>query len=59
MKNNNLIIDAVERLKTEETLQKFGAEEMYTLQMRDFFKMPDIDFAAVAQEDRDIRVLFN
>ena len=58
MENNNLIVD-LERLKKEETWQKLGVDEMYTIQMPDFFKMPDINFAEVAKEDRDIWVLFN
>jgi len=58
MKNNQLIID-IERLKLEETWQKLGEEEMYTIQMQDFFIMPDIDFKVIAQEDPNIRVLFN
>jgi hypothetical protein len=58
MKNNELIID-LDRLKKEETWQKLEADEIYTIQLPDFFKMPDIDFAAVAKEDRDVRVLFN
>jgi hypothetical protein len=58
MENNNVIVD-LERLKKEETWQKLNADEMYTIQMPDFFKMPDINFAEVAKEDRDIWVLFN
>jgi hypothetical protein len=58
MKNNELIVD-LERLKKEETWQKLGSDEMYTIQMPDFYKMPDIDFAEVAKEDRDVRALFN
>ncbi len=58
MKNNELIID-LDRLKSEETWRKISAEEMYTIALPDFFKMPDIDFVAVAKEDRDVRVLFN
>lgn len=58
MKNNQLIVD-LDKLKSEETWRELSSEEMYTIQLPDFFKMPDIDFVAVAKEDRDVRVLFN
>jgi hypothetical protein len=47
------------RLKEEETWQKLGAEEIYSIYMRDFLVMPDMDFREIAKVDMDIRVLFN
>lgn len=58
MNQNEFIVD-LERLKKEETWQKMGSDEVYTIPMRDFFKMPDIDFVAVSKEDPDVKVLFN
>lgn len=34
-------------------------EEVYTIYMADFFKMPDVDFKELAQLDPYVRALFN
>jgi hypothetical protein len=40
-------------------MEEIGEEVFYTLRMRDFLMMPDVDFSHVATLDPNIRVLFN
>ena len=36
-----------------------GDEEVYTLKMRDFLQMPNVDFMELAAYDPEIRALLN
>lgn len=40
-------------------VEPVGDEEIYTLQMADFLRMPDVDFKELASFDPHIRALMN
>ena len=49
----------IDGLLAEDTLGKLGEEEAYTLYMKDFLTMPDMNFSEIATSDIQIRVMMN
>jgi len=59
MMNNQDWISDLAPLLAKDTFQSITAEEIYSLKLSDFLRMPDLDYKAIAKHDPYISALFN
>jgi hypothetical protein len=52
-------LDGMHQLDTFASLEEAQGEQVYTLFLRDFLKMPPVDFSQVSSTDVAVRSLFN